>query len=179
MCIRDRLKRRGPKKEYVTGPSEPTEKLRAKVVAYLSDAEEEMEVRNLHDAQDCFRLMKEVYNLRMQEYVEELTVISEKLRKYDDYISSRQKMNAKSDMRGSMGSPTNGRYNNREETEARETREAYKFVSRQHEEAGGSPGRYGSVRRPNRPLDKENSEMSHQRRPSPARRVTFAALGAK
>eukprot|EP01017_Pseudomicrothorax_dubius_P037016 TRINITY_DN5372_c0_g1_i1.p1 TRINITY_DN5372_c0_g1~~TRINITY_DN5372_c0_g1_i1.p1 ORF type:complete len:572 (+),score=78.36 TRINITY_DN5372_c0_g1_i1:123-1838(+) len=66
----------------------PMEELRCRVVDFLNEERQTIDVGTLEDAQECFRVMREIYNLRMQEYVEELTLISEKLKKYDSFINS-------------------------------------------------------------------------------------------
>ena len=46
---------------------------------YLNEKIQNLEVKNVYEAQLCFEAMKEIYNSRMKEYVTELTFISEKL----------------------------------------------------------------------------------------------------
>ena len=49
----------------------------------MSKRKTNLPVNSLGEAQQCFQLMRELYNRKMREYATELTFISEKLEKYD------------------------------------------------------------------------------------------------
>lgn len=58
---------------------------------YLGEKVPDIECDNLDEAKLCLYVMKEIYHSRMQEYISELTDISQKLQKYD-YLLSKKKL---------------------------------------------------------------------------------------
>lgn len=72
------------------GPPLKPEELSEKVVKFLNEESDMIDVRSMAESQACFKVMRDIYNIRMQEYVTELKSISEKLKKYDDYINMRK-----------------------------------------------------------------------------------------
>lgn len=56
---------------------------------YLGEKVPDIECDNLDEAKLCLYVMKEIYHSRMQEYISELTDISQKLQKYDYLLSKK------------------------------------------------------------------------------------------
>lgn len=60
----------------------------------MNNHETELSVNNLTQAKRYFQQMKELYHKKLNEYVEELTFISEKLTRYDQIVLQRHKSKA-------------------------------------------------------------------------------------
>ncbi|CAD8100177.1 unnamed protein product [Paramecium sonneborni] len=65
-----------------------------KVELYLNERITQLDVKSLEEAQMCFEAMKDLYNIRMKEYVTELTFISEKLQKYDEILTRKKEQSS-------------------------------------------------------------------------------------
>ena len=57
--------------------------------AYLNDKIDNIEPRDMTEAKAYIKAMKDYYTGRMREYVEELGLISKKLRKYEEILTKR------------------------------------------------------------------------------------------
>ncbi|KRX01515.1 P-loop containing nucleoside triphosphate hydrolase [Pseudocohnilembus persalinus] len=71
-------------------PEQNRKKLQKYVENFLNEKETDIPIQNLQESKLCFHLMKNIYNIRMKEYVTELTYISEKLYSYDELLSQKQ-----------------------------------------------------------------------------------------
>lgn len=60
----------------------------------MNNQENDLSINNLNQAKRYFKKMKELYHKKLNEYVEELTFISEKLTRYDQIVLQRQKSKA-------------------------------------------------------------------------------------
>lgn len=65
------------------------EEITEKVDEFLNDNSKELEVCSLEVAKLYFNSMRDMYNSRMKEYVNELNYISNKLEKYDEILTKK------------------------------------------------------------------------------------------
>jgi len=61
----------------------------ANVEAYLNDKMDNIELKNLTEANAYIKSMKDFYCSRMREYIGELNIISHKLKKYEEILAKR------------------------------------------------------------------------------------------
>ncbi|EGR33560.1 kinesin family member 6, putative [Ichthyophthirius multifiliis] len=66
------------------------EYVKEKVGRYFDESQNYLQIEDLNEAQLCFQAMKQLYNNTMQEYVDELQLISAKLVKYEHLLKKRQ-----------------------------------------------------------------------------------------
>jgi hypothetical protein len=59
------------------------------VESYLNDKIDQIELKDLTEAQAYLRAMKDFYSSKMKEYISELNVISNKLKKYEEILAKR------------------------------------------------------------------------------------------
>ena len=57
----------------------------------MNNFENDLQVANLGQAKRYFKKMKEMYHSKLNEYVKELTFISEKLTRYDEIVLEKQR----------------------------------------------------------------------------------------
>lgn len=65
------------------------EEISEKVDEFLNNNYKELEVSSLEEAKLYFNAMRDMYNSRMKEYVNELNYISNKLEKYDEILTKK------------------------------------------------------------------------------------------
>lgn len=61
----------------------------ASVEAFLNDQTDDINISDIEESKAYIRAMKEYYSNRTKEYIEELNLISTKLRKYEEILARR------------------------------------------------------------------------------------------
>ena len=57
----------------------------------MNNIDSQLTFENMAQAKKYFKKMKEMYHSRLNEYVKELTFISEKLSRYDEIVQEKQR----------------------------------------------------------------------------------------
>ena len=73
--------------EYNLTPQEEDNKIER----FMNNAESDISFESMAQAKRYFKKMREMYHSRLNEYVKELTFISDKLSRYDQIVQEKQK----------------------------------------------------------------------------------------
>ena len=85
------LKRKLAKYESEGEAAESGEEEMEKIERFMNNHENELSVTNTSQAKRYFKKMKDLYHSKLNQYVQELTFISEKLTRYDQIVLERQR----------------------------------------------------------------------------------------